>query len=172
MLLAGGARSLAADAAAQPPPAPTLAPAPKQSPARLPKLGGQGPTTRVKGKIVRSSRGRKGPVRLLLERPDGEKVTVLVAPDEFCDRAGLSLRAEETVEIEGSMLKAQRPILIATAVVADGRTVPIRDAKGKLVPLPGTGEKGVSRDATASGGGSASGTASVGGGASSEPAGD
>lgn len=105
--------------------------------ARVPTVSTEGPTRRIEGKIMRSSRGKKGPVRLLVERKDGEPVTVLVAPEEVCDRLGLSLRAEEQVVVEGAMLKSDRPILIATTFVVDGKTIRVRDADGKIVD-PGT----------------------------------
>lgn len=101
---------------------------------RLPMIDVQGPQTRVQGKIVRSSRGRKGPVRLLVEQKPGDQVTVLVAPDEDCDRLGLSLQSGETVDVEGALVKGERPMLIASAFkTADGKTVRIRDASGKLI---------------------------------------
>lgn len=106
---------------------------------RLPMLSGQGPTTTVEGKIARSSRGRKGPVRLLVERQGGDPVTVLVAADDYCDRVGLSLRTGETVTAEGTMVKGERPILLASKITSDGKTVQIRDAAGKLVDREAAG---------------------------------
>lgn len=115
-------------------------PAPRPSGAavpRVPMLSTQGPVTKVEGKITRSSRGRKGPVRLLVERASGGPVTILVAADEYCDRVGLSLRAGETIAAEGTMVKGERPILLASSVTVDGKTVQIRDAAGKLVEAGG-----------------------------------
>lgn len=106
---------------------------------RLPTLSGQGPSTTVEGKIARSSRGRKGPVRLLVERKGGDPVTVLVAADDYCDRVGLSLRTGETVTAEGTMVKGERPILLASKITTDGKTVQIRDAAGKLVDREAAG---------------------------------
>jgi hypothetical protein len=106
---------------------------------RLPMLSSQGPTTKVEGKIARSSRGRKGPVRLLVERPGGDPVTVLVAADDYCDRVGLSLRAGETITAEGTMVKGERPILLASKITSDGKTVQVRDASGKLVDREAAG---------------------------------
>ena len=101
---------------------------------RLPMIDVQGPQTHVEGKIVRSSRGRKGPVRLLVERKAGDQVTVLVGPDEDCDRLGLSLQSGETIDVEGALVKGEHPILIASAFkTADGKTIRIRDASGKLI---------------------------------------
>lgn len=109
---------------------------------RVPMVSTEGPTKRIEGKIMRSSRGKKGPVRLLVERKEGDPMTVIVAPEEVCDRLGLSLRAEEQVVVEGSLLKSDRPILIATAFVVDGKTIRVRDADGKVVdpgaPVGGT----------------------------------
>ena len=110
----------------------TPAPAAVERP-RVPKVSIEGPTQRIDGKIIRSSRGKKGPVRLLVERKDGDPVTVLVAPEEVCDRLGLTLRADEPVVVEGSMLKSDRPILIASAFVVDGKVIRVRDAEGKVL---------------------------------------
>lgn len=107
---------------------------------RVPMASTDGPAKRIEGKIMRSSRGKKGPVRLLVERKEGDPVTVLVAPEEVCDRLGLSLKADEQVVVEGSMLKSDRPILIATAFVVDGKTIRVRDAEGKLLDPAATTE--------------------------------
>jgi hypothetical protein len=105
---------------------------------RLPMIDAQGPPSHVQGKIVRTSRGRKGPVRLLVERKAGDQVTVLVGPDDFCDRVGLSLQSGETVDVEGALVKGERPILIAAAFkTPDGKTVRIRDASGQLIESGG-----------------------------------
>ena len=107
---------------------------------RLPVIDAQGPSTHVEGKIVRTSRGRKGPVRLLVERKSGDQVTVLVAPDELCDRVGLSLQTGEAVDVEGALVKGERPILIASAFkMPDGKTIRIRDASGNLIEAGGPG---------------------------------
>lgn len=100
---------------------------------RVPMVSTQGPPKRIEGKIIRSSRGKKGPVRLLVERKDGEPVTVLVAPEEVCDQLGLSLKADEQVVVDGTMLKSDRPILIATAFVVGDKTIRVRDAEGKII---------------------------------------
>ncbi|MEW6272462.1 MAG: hypothetical protein AB1689_24540 [Thermodesulfobacteriota bacterium] len=136
-LLPLAASQAGAEASPQPAPQPS-AEAAKDKP-RLPVIAAKGPTTRIKGKIVRSSRGRKGPVRLLIERENGPKVTALVAPDDYCDEKGLSLRNGESVELEGTMLKSERPMLVATAVIVDGKAVQLRDAEGKLI---GAGKPG------------------------------
>jgi hypothetical protein len=101
---------------------------------RLPVIDGQGPATHVEGKIIRTSRGRKGPVRLLVERKSGDQITILVAANELCDRVGLSLQTGETVDVEGSLVKGERPILIASEFkMPDGKTIRIRDAAGNLI---------------------------------------
>lgn len=84
----------------------------------------------VAGRIVSSSRGRGGPVRLEIEGADGKRLPALLPDDEVLDRLGLSLRRGETVVLRGSMFPGARPALVATAVVVDGRPVPIRDARG------------------------------------------
>jgi hypothetical protein len=100
---------------------------------RLPVIDA-GQSTHVEGKIIRTSRGRKGPVRLLVERKSGDQVTILVASDELCDRVGLSLQSGETVDVEGALVKGERPILIASAFkMPDGKTIRIRDASGNLI---------------------------------------
>ncbi|MBM4243567.1 MAG: hypothetical protein FJ148_07090 [Deltaproteobacteria bacterium] len=113
---------------------------------RVPKVSIDGPPKRIEGKIMRSSRGKKGPVRLLVERKDAEPVTVLVAPEDVCDRLGLSLKADEHVVVEGAMLKSDRPILVASSFVVDGKTIRVRDEQGKILdpaglakPAEGTG---------------------------------
>lgn len=121
---------------------------------RVPKVSADGPPMRIAGKILRSSRGKKGPVRLLVERKDGEPVTVLVGPEDVCDRLGLSLRADEQVVVEGSMLKSERPILIASTFVVDGKTIRVRDAQGEILDP--------AREATSTGGSAATGPAVTG----------
>ncbi len=103
---------------------------------RLPVIGAQGPSSRVRGKIVRSSRGHRGPVRLQVERKDGSKVMVLVGPDSLCEQLGLSLRVGESVDVEGAMLKTKEPILVARSFTVDGRTIRVREENGKLVTPP------------------------------------
>jgi hypothetical protein len=119
--------------AEEPKPQPTLATVP-----RVPTVTGQGPVTHVEGKITRSSRGRKGPVRILVERASGGPVTVLVAPDDVCDRLGLSLKTGDEVSVDGNMLKGERPILIATAFTVGGKQIRVRDADGKIIDPAGT----------------------------------
>lgn len=126
---------------------------------RVPMISTEGPTRRIEGKIMRSSRGKKGPVRLLVERKEGEPVTVLVASEDVCDRLGLSLKTDEQVVVEGSMLKSDRPILIASTFIVGDKTIRVRDAEGKILdPAAADGAK------TATTGGAA-----VAGGAKAEP---
>jgi len=123
--------SIARHAHAAEPASPT--PAPDASQPRLPHVEARGEKSRVQGKIVRTSRGRKGPVRLQVERADGSKVTVLVGPDELCESLGLSLRIGETVDVSGALLKTKQPILVATTFIVDGKSIRVRDEAGKLV---------------------------------------
>lgn len=127
---------------------------------RVPMVSTQGPSRRIEGKIMRSSRGKKGPVRLLVEIKDSEPVTVLVAPEEVCDQLGLSLKTDEHVVVEGTMLKSDRPILIASSFVVGDKTIRVRDADGKIIDARTTTDGGPAPAATA---------AVVTGGAKAEP---
>jgi hypothetical protein len=100
---------------------------------RVPMVSTEGPTRRIEGKIMRSSRGKKGPVRLLVEQKGAEPVTVLVASEDVCDRLGLSLKTDEQIVVEGSMLKSDRPILIASSFIVGDKTIRVRDAEGKIL---------------------------------------
>ena len=88
----------------------------------------------VAGRIVFSSRGHAGPVRIEIEASDGKRVTALLATDDVCNRLGLSLKAGETVVLRGSMFNGPRPALITTAVIVDGKPVALR---GKDIDGPG-----------------------------------
>jgi hypothetical protein len=127
---------------------------------RVPMIATEGPTRRIEGKIMRSSRGKKGPVRLLVERKDGEPVTVLVASEDVCDRLGLSLKNDEQIVVEGSMLKSERPILIASVFIIGEKTIRVRDAEGKILD-PAASAEGAASAAT--------GAASVTGATKAEP---
>lgn len=116
--------------------APEPSASPSSSQPRLPVIGAQGPSTRVQGKILRSSRGHRGPVRLQVERSDGSKVMVLVGPDSLCEKLGLSLRVGENVDVQGVMLKTKEPILVARSFTVDGQTIRVREENGKLVAPP------------------------------------
>ena len=83
--------------------------------------------TEVQGKILHSTRGQHGPVRLQVARAGGGQVAVLVAPDELCDRLGLSLREGEQVTVRGALFPGRNPILITSEVVVDGKEIPVRN---------------------------------------------
>jgi hypothetical protein len=120
---------------------------------RLPVIEANGPSSHVEGKIVRSSRGRKGPVRLLVERKSGDQVMVLVGPDQLCDRLGLSLKSGETIDVQGALVKSEHPILIASVFkMPDGKTIRVRDASGQLIDAGGpSASGGAAHKATVSG---------------------
>jgi hypothetical protein len=63
---------------------------------------------------------------------------VLFATDEICDRLGLSLKTGEQIVVEGSMLKSERPILIATSVTENGKVTRIRDDEGQVIDPAGS----------------------------------
>ena len=117
-------RAAAADLAA-PSPRPSSPPGPT-----LPHLFSRDSILRVSGKIVESTRGRSGPVRLEIARADGGHLAALLASDARCDELGLSLRVGDQVELEGSLYQGRSPILVVTGVVVDGRTIPVRDTRG------------------------------------------
>jgi hypothetical protein len=72
-------------------------------------------------------------VRLDVSPDAGGRLTVLVAPDPLCDALGLSLREGERIDVAGSLVAGQTPMLVATQFTVDGRTVLVRDQQGKLV---------------------------------------
>jgi hypothetical protein len=109
---------------------PVGSPTPGGGAAPLPHLYAKDSIVRVKGKIVESTRGHKGPVRLEIERGEGGRLSALVATDERCEQLGLSLRPGEEVELEGSLFQGRTPILAATAVIVDGKAIPVRDQRG------------------------------------------
>jgi hypothetical protein len=92
--------------------------------------------TRVHGKVLRSTRGHPGSVRLEVERAEGGRLSVLVAPDKLVESLGLSLRPGENVDVTGSLLAGPHPMLVATEFNVDGRQVRVRDEQGRLVKLP------------------------------------
>ena len=107
----------------------------------------RGSLVEVRGRILRSTRGHPGPVRLEVEKSGGGEVAVLVAPDGVCDQLGLSLRTGEDVVVRGSLVAGDHPILVAKTIVVDGREVevrrlaspprpPERQAPGPPVPAP------------------------------------
>src|SRR5215472_2542534 len=126
-------------ARAEPTPGATVNPRGPSTPGtakRLPSLFTPDSITRVRGKIVRSTRGHPGAVRLEIERAEGGRLPVLVAPDNVVDSLGLSLRPGENVDVTGSLLAAQHPMLVATEFNVDGKQVRIRDEQGRLVKPP------------------------------------
>jgi hypothetical protein len=117
----------------------------------LPTLFRPDSITAVRGKISHSTRGHPGAVRLDVTPDAGGRLTVLVAPDSLCDALGLSLQAGERVDVTGSLLAGQTPILIATQFNVDGRGVRVRDDQGKLVtPSPTAGKPGTNPSPSAS----------------------
>jgi len=107
--------------------------APANGPPHLPTLFGRDSMTTVQGKILHSTRGRPGAVRLDVSPDAGGRLTVLVAPDPLCDALGLSLREGERIDVTGSLVAGQTPMLVATQFNVDGRTVRVRDQQGKLI---------------------------------------
>lgn len=95
--------------------------------ARIEPLSISKSATEVQGKILRSTRGQRGPVRLQVARTSGGQVAVLLAPDELCDRLGLSLREGEQVTVRGALFPGRNPILVASEVVVDGKEIPVRN---------------------------------------------
>lgn len=81
----------------------------------------------VAGRIVASTRGRAGAVRLEIEGADGKRLPALLPADDVLERLGLSLRPGETVVLRGSMFRGPRPALVVGAVVVDGRPIDVRD---------------------------------------------
>ncbi|HZR80623.1 MAG TPA: OB-fold nucleic acid binding domain-containing protein [Candidatus Binatia bacterium] len=122
------ARVRAAGASTVATPAPTATPA-HAAATVLPKLFTAESLVQVEGKILRSTRGHPGPVRLEVERADGERVEVLLAPDDVCDQLGLSLRAGEQVRLEGSLFRGRAPIVVASSVIVNGKAVSVRPAR-------------------------------------------
>lgn len=106
---------------------------------RIPRLGDPGATEEVTGRIADSTRGRPGPVRLVLSLEGGRELAVLVVPDSSCDRLGLSLRTGEEITVIGQRMSGERPLLVAMAVVAEGKRIDLRSRKGGPVEAPGPG---------------------------------
>jgi len=107
--------------------------APANGAPHLPTLFGADSMTTVQGKILHSTRGRPGAVRLDVSPDAGGRLTVLVAPDPLCDALGLSLREGERIDVTGSLVAGQTPMLVATQFNVDGRPVRVRDQQGKLI---------------------------------------
>ncbi len=100
----------------------------------LPRLGDPAAAEEVTGRIADSTRGKPGPVRLVLTIAGGRELAALVAPDKVCETLGLSLEAGEDVTLVGRMITTgERPLLVTEAVVVDGRRIEVRDSKGGWV---------------------------------------
>lgn len=85
----------------------------------------------VSGTIADSTRGRPGPVRLVMRVAGGKELAVLVAPDEVCDALGLSLRKGDEITLAGQRITTgDRPLFVTEAVIVDGKRVAVRDPKG------------------------------------------
>jgi hypothetical protein len=115
-----------ARAAATPRPGATPGPA-RAGAAKLPTLSTKDSPIEVRGKILRSTRGHPGPVRLRVEKSDGGQIDVLVAADELCQRLGLALRVGDEVQIRGALFAGRKPILVASVVVVDGKEIAVRN---------------------------------------------
>ncbi|MDG2306775.1 MAG: hypothetical protein P8R42_19420 [Candidatus Binatia bacterium] len=102
----------------------------------VPRLGAAGASEEISGRIAASTRGQSGPVRLVIELAGGKELAVLVAPDELCDRLGLSLKVDEEIMVVGRVMPGERPLLVTSVVVVDGRRVDIRDAAGGWAKPP------------------------------------
>jgi len=102
----------------------------------LPKLTDETGTTEATGRILSSTRGKPGPVRLVLELKDGDSLAVLVAPDDLCTHLGLSLQPDEEITVIGKEVKGSRPLLVTRMVVEKGRRVVVRDAEGRWLRAP------------------------------------
>jgi hypothetical protein len=124
-----------------PRPLPTRPPAPQREGApSLPTLGTESTSVDLRGKILHSTRGRPGPVRLQVERQGAKPLEVLVAPNEICDQLGLSLRPGEEVHLRGALFEAKTPIFVASAVVVDGKAIAVR-GKAASGATPGATKK-------------------------------
>lgn len=108
----------------------------------LPRLGDPAAAEEVTGTIAASTRGRKGPVRLVVNTVGGGELLVLVAPDRTCEALGLSLRVGEEVELAGQMITTgERPLFVTEAVLVDGRRIAVRDSGGDGAGLAPAGPK-------------------------------
>lgn len=105
----------------------------------LPRLTDATASEEVSGRIADSTRGRPGPVRLVLRLAGGEELAVLMVPDAQCDRLGLSLKTGEEITVVGyRMSTGTRPLLVARTVVEASRRVDLRG--GNRESTTGRGE--------------------------------
>jgi hypothetical protein len=123
--------------AATPRPIASRVPVERSGGPSLPTLFSEGSVADVRGKIVQSTRGRPGPVRLEVETDGGGKpLDVLVVPDTICDELGLSLRTGEQVHLRGSHFAGKSPIFVASAVVVDGKAIALHNRAAHPRPGP------------------------------------
>ena len=104
-----------------------------QGKAALPRVE-SGKVSRVKGRIVASTRGKPGPVRLTVESEGGDAVSVLVAPDELCEKLGLSLKVNDSIDATGTMMPGKPSLLVVSELEVDGRRLELRDGQGRWLP--------------------------------------
>ncbi len=105
----------------------------------LPRLGNT--MEDVTGTIADSTRGKEGPVRLVLNVAGGRELAALVTLDEVCEALGLSLRKGEVVTLRGQMVTTgERPLFVTEAVVVDGAPVVVRDPAGGWAKVGPTAE--------------------------------
>lgn len=110
----------------------------------LPRLQSAGTSETLTGKIVNSTRGKPGPVRMVIHT-SGRDLAVLVAPNDVCEALGLSLENGDEVTIEGRvMATGERPLMVTEAVIVDGERVPVRSASGGWVEVPEPKQGGAS----------------------------
>lgn len=95
----------------------------------------------VAGRIVSSTRGRGGAVRLEIEGADGKRLPALLPSDDDLEQHGQSLEIGRTVVLRGSMVEGSRPALVVTAVVVDGEPIALRKADEGRGPTAARAEK-------------------------------
>lgn len=107
----------------------------------LPRLRSADQSEEISAKILQSTRGKPGPVRMIVATGD-KQLAVLVAPDEVCDGLGLSLRPGEEVTLAGRVVTTgERPLMVTEAVVADGKRIAVRSPDGGWVKVPGAAQE-------------------------------
>jgi sporulation protein YlmC with PRC-barrel domain len=76
-------------------------------------------------------------LRLRLRISDGREMIVYAAPTTHADQRGLGLRPGRAVEVTGSPVKyGSQTVLVAGSIVADGKTLTLRDDKGRVTWTP------------------------------------